>query len=1566
MNSKTTMNSKPHLNAILSAVALWIWLALCPGLARADYAGQVLALNPLDYWQLNVPSTSVAITNRGSAGSAANASFVAGASQSAAAGLQPPTYAGFPSGNNCVSNAAPNTSAVGISCGTAGNLSGTTDFTLMAWVRILTANIQANGVTILCQRDSSGSGYNGAYRFELNSAGKVALTAYNGVFEWGGTINSPGSVSDGNWHQIACVRASGAGIIYIDGVQVANVAGTAVSLVSSLGTYIGYNQRDGALSGSSYWGEFKGNLAQVAVFSTALTSTQITNLYSAAFIGTAATPTFSPSPGLYAGATAVTMTAESGSTVFYTTNGTTPNNTSANGGVGTGSATFTVPAASVLTIQTYATNSGKADSLAASGTYTTVPATSWTDTWTNLAGGSWATAVNWTNTVAPGVNLPAYGTDATADFSQLSLSSGLTVTLNGSWIAGTLLFDDKSGSANTWTLNTGTLTLATSTGTPIVSNNVATTLGCVLAGTNGLTKNGNGTLTFSGGNTYTGNTIINGGTLDAAEVTDYSHVWVGSSVTVNSGATFQVGDYFVTGFAQGIGGNTNRPANMVVNDGGSVSLGGYPTYIESLTMNGSGAVTGSGDLRVCANVAATSDASGAPSISFMGLVGGTYTDSGNAHTFTVNHGAGSSSTADLTVGAIDEATSAGATSLIKAGAGTMALTGANTYTGPTTVSNGTLEVTGTLGAGAVTVATNAALAGNSSGIGGAVTIQPGGSLIPTTVTTSNWLGTLTLSSTLALNGSVTFRISKDTGAAADEINGLASVTYGGKLIVTNITTDTNATPLAAGDTFNLFAASGHNGVFTSSVLPPLPAGLNWDLSGLSSGYIQVVNTTPTAIAPTFNPTAGGYVGAQTITISSINSTNSTTIYYSTDNATWSTQTSPATVVVPVNTNETLYAYATAAGYTQSATASATYGTITTPIWLNAGGGSWATGGNWSNNVPATGSGVTADISQLTLTANTTITLDSAPTVGQLLLADQGNAWSWTLASGSGGPLMLDAGTNAPVINVVNTNTTISAMLAGTNGFTKVGVGTLTLSGANTYTGSTVVSNGSLVCVQDNAGFNNSAFHGSLTVNGGATLVFSNNVTGWGGGLTTLNLNGGTVTGSGGLGSFSVIYNLTGGTITGAATLALGSYNSVDGAINSLASATTSVINNSQGVMLRGDSGQTDYTFTTASGITGSGVDLEIDVPVAERTGPCSLIKAGTGTLLLTATNTYTGMTTVSNGTLLVNGSLAAGGVTVNPGATLGGNGSIGGTTTVAGTLAPGHRANLGALAFGTLVQSTNQTVMKITKTGGVLTNDVVASPSISLAGSLVVTNITSDTNTLAAGDTFVLINTTALADMLTTVTLPNLDAGLGWSNSITTDGTIRIITTAAPPGTNAYLTNLVITATPVGGPLAFAYNTNSYAATEAYANNPVTVTATSADTNATVQFSFNGGAYGAASTNVGSLTTNLALNPPLNTVSVLVTAPDITSSNLYTVNVVRQPSLAGAVLTNSVSGTNLTLEWPVDHTGYRLMVQTNLGKGVSSNTNDWMEYVPTLTGTNQAVIPIVKTNKYEFYRIEYP
>jgi len=49
---------------------------------------------------------------------------------------------------------------------------------------------------------------------------------------------------------------------------------------------------------------------------------------------------------------------------------------------------------------------------------------------------------------------------------------------------------------------------------------------------------------------------------------------------------------------------------------------------------------------------------------------------------------------------------------------------------------------------------------------------------------------------------------------------------------------------------------------------------------------------------------------------------------------------------------------------------------------------------------------------------------------------------------------------------------------------------------------------------------------------------------------------------------------------------------------------------------------------------------------------CSLVKAGPGTMAMTADNYYTGTTTVNDGTLLVSGSLASPTVNVNDGGTL--------------------------------------------------------------------------------------------------------------------------------------------------------------------------------------------------------------------------------------------------------------------------------------------------------------------------
>ncbi len=55
-------------------------------------------------------------------------------------------------------------------------------------------------------------------------------------------------------------------------------------------------------------------------------------------------------------------------------------------------------------------------------------------------------------------------------------------------------------------------------------------------------------------------------------------------------------------------------------------------------------------------------------------------------------------------------------------------------------------------------------------------------------------------------------------------------------------------------------------------------------------------------------------------------------------------------------------------------------------WTNTAGGLWSMTGNWANGSIANGSGLGADFSALDLTANTTVHLDSARTIGSLILA----------------------------------------------------------------------------------------------------------------------------------------------------------------------------------------------------------------------------------------------------------------------------------------------------------------------------------------------------------------------------------------------------------------------------------------------------------------------------------------------------------------------------------------------------------------------------------------------------
>ena len=67
-------------------------------------------------------------------------------------------------------------------------------------------------------------------------------------------------------------------------------------------------------------------------------------------------------------------------------------------------------------------------------------------------------------------------------------------------------------------------------------------------------------------------------------------------------------------------------------------------------------------------------------------------------------------------------------------------------------------------------------------------------------------------------------------------------------------------------------------------------------------------------------------------------------------------------------------------------------------------------------------------------------------------------------------------------------------------------------------------------------------------------------------------------------------------------------------------------------------------------------------------------------------------------------------------------------------------------------------------------------------------------------------------------------------------------------------------------------------------------------------------------------------------------------------------------LVASVSGNQLTLSWPADHTGWTLQAQTNsLSAGLGTN---WVN-VPNSTSINHVVVPIVSTNSSVFYRLFY-
>jgi fibronectin-binding autotransporter adhesin len=138
-------------------------------------------------------------------------------------------------------------------------------------------------------------------------------------------------------------------------------------------------------------------------------------------------------------------------------------------------------------------------------------------------------------------------------------------------------------------------------------------------------------------------------------------------------------------------------------------------------------------------------------------------------------------------------------------------------------------------------------------------------------------------------------------------------------------------------------------------------------------------------------------------------------------------------------------------------------------WTQVGGSpaSWGTSANWAGGTIANGQDNTATFATAGLTGPFTVTLDQNRTIGNLVFANPTNAFPWTIDQGVA-PFTLTlqtSGATAPNIAVNNAFLTAVLNVAlfdnGVQGFTKSGLGTLSLTINGGYGGPTVVNGGTL-------------------------------------------------------------------------------------------------------------------------------------------------------------------------------------------------------------------------------------------------------------------------------------------------------------------------------------------------------------------------------------------------------------------------------------------------------------------------------------------------------------------------
>jgi autotransporter-associated beta strand protein len=476
-----------------------------------------------------------------------------------------------------------------------------------------------------------------------------------------------------------------------------------------------------------------------------------------------------------------------------------------------------------------------------------------------------ANAVTYAGAAARTLTLTA---NRTVNINQAISSTGGALGLNVSAGTGAVNFG-ASGSIAT---NGGALSITSATGgalrgidfgaggLTLSSAGNFTQAGGALAGSGTVTKNGTGALTLSRANTYTGATLVNAGTVTVANGSGLGTAAAGT--TVNAGATLAMNGLTVASEPLTLNGGTlsraagnptwNGTVNLaatstVTGAAGTLTIGGAVSGAGGLTKTGAGTVTLSGsntysgittanagtlrlgDANALGSAAGGTTVNAGGTLAMNGLTvasepltlnGGTLSRAAGNPTWngTVNLAATSTVTGAAGTLTLGNAVS-GAGGITKTGAGTLVLSGNNTYGGPTAINAGTVRVAGGNGIGdasAVTLANVGSAVLSLNGTSETIGSLMGGGAAGGNVTLG--AGTLT---TGGDNSSTTYSgVISGTGGVVKNGTGTLTLTrpntYSGATMVNGGTlTASNATALgtaASGTTVNAGATLNINGV----------------------------------------------------------------------------------------------------------------------------------------------------------------------------------------------------------------------------------------------------------------------------------------------------------------------------------------------------------------------------------------------------------------------------------------------------------------------------------------------------------------------------------------------------------------------------------------------------------------------------------------------------------------------------------------------------------------------------------------------------------------------------------